>query len=458
MAAAAAAGSGAGGSIAGGAAGGPIIFAIVIALIITKEIFKARRTERREMLKKKYPPIQIASAALRLKNILGENGEALAVVATLTAEQQLNIGPPQYDYSYMDTPAVLEMPRTRQQISQDLGYTFPQQEQRRTKTGPIQAPGKTNSRWAEELAEILLNITNGNLNKLHPNSLPYNEYYNLMMKVASGGADKVWREVVNSSSPIIPGDWRGNAYFSSDGTFLGIDLTGNSISNNQAIIINGPLPNNFYIDPLNKIINPNAMLTMNYEYLDAFLIRNKNKTGIDKIAEKIFTRIGESVGVQNGVKLGGDKPNFVAAYTDQNTFQVYVNEDLQEDLWKDYRNINALRNLLYHESLHQKYLIANYYDHADIYLQQLTHESFPNSGRDYQVEQIQIFAMYVLRAAKEPGADLEKVKQLLIDFNNNLVRPNYEIQDHLDEDNPYIIFYGERINYSDDDVQELQIN
>jgi len=28
----------------------------------------------------------------------------------------------------------------------------------------------------------------------------------------------------------------------------------------------------------------------------------------------------------------------------------------------------------------------------------------------------------------------------------------------LDEDNPYIIFYGERINYSDDDVQELQIN
>jgi len=190
MAAAVAAAAGSG---AGGAAGGPIVLAIVIALIITKEIFKARRTERRKMLKKKYPPIQIASAALRLKNILGENGEAFAVLDSITPDQLDTTLPRSFDYSYNETPVTRELPKSRQQLSIDLGYNFTQQQQRRVKTQPVEAPGKTNPKWAEELAEILLNITNGNLNKLHPNSLPYNEYYNLMMKVASGEVEAVYR-------------------------------------------------------------------------------------------------------------------------------------------------------------------------------------------------------------------------------------------------------------------------
>lgn len=196
------------------------------------------------------------------------------------------------------------------------------------------------------------------------------------------------------------------------------------------------------------------MLTIYYEYLDVFLLRNKNKMGFDKIAERIFTRIGESVGVQNGVTLGGDAPINVPAYTDPYG-KVHVNEDLLEDFWKDYRNINAARNLLYHESLHQQMPRENYYDHAYIYLLQLQHESFPNSGTDYQVEQIKIFSMYVLRAAKEPGAYLEKVKQLFIDFNNNLVNLAFEIQYKLDVNDPYVIIYGERINYTDEEVQDL---
>lgn len=426
--AAAAAGS-SGGAVAGGAAGGPIVLAIVIALIITKEMFKARRNERREKLKQKYPPIQVASAAQRLKNILGENGEMLSLAELIA-------------------PSLTKQPILQYSYSQDAVEMM----------GPAKpAPGLKNPNWAFELAEALLEITGGNLNKIHPYNLPRQEYIAVLQKIASGEVDKMWRDVSNTSLSIVPGDWKGNAYFSADGTFLGIDLTGNSTSNNQVIVISEPLPNDFYLDPLNKIINPNSMLTMDYEYLDVFLIRNKNKMGFDKIAEKIFTRIGESVGVKFDIKLG-NAPEDKAAYTDQNNFHVYVNEDMQQDLWKDYRNINAARNLLYHESLHQKGLITSYYGHAEIYLKQLMHETFPNSGTDYQVEQIQIFVKYVLRAAKEEGADIEEVKQLVIEFNNNLARPNYEIQPHLDGDNPYIIFYGERFNFMSDEVQNLQIN
>ncbi|MBE2245631.1 MAG: hypothetical protein IAE67_00090, partial [Candidatus Competibacteraceae bacterium] len=84
-----------------------------------------------------------------------------------------------------------------QQILQDLGISSTERQQElRAKTGPIQAPGKTNPNWAQDLANILLNITGGNLNKLNPNSLPYNEYYNLMMKVASREVDRVWSDVM----------------------------------------------------------------------------------------------------------------------------------------------------------------------------------------------------------------------------------------------------------------------
>lgn len=193
MAAVAAAAGSFSGSAGAGAAGGPIALAVVLALVITKEIYKARRTERREMLKKKYPPIQVASAAQRLKNILGENGEALAVVDTLTVEQQMTITPPQYQYSYMDTPITQELPLNRQQRLMDImGWTEPKQEQRRAKTGPAKSPGIINPRWAEELAEVLLNITGGNLNKLHPYSLPHQEYINLMQKIASGEVDSMY--------------------------------------------------------------------------------------------------------------------------------------------------------------------------------------------------------------------------------------------------------------------------
>jgi len=183
-------------SAGAGAAGGPIALAVVLALVITKEIFKARRTARREMLAKKYPPIQVETAAQRLKNLLGENGEALAVAQILTPEQQMQMGvlQPDFSYSYSEPVSTQQIPRSRQQILQDLGISSTERQQElRAKTGPIQAPGKTNPNWAQDLAHILLNITGGNLNKLNPNSLPYNEYYNLMMKVASGEADSVYK-------------------------------------------------------------------------------------------------------------------------------------------------------------------------------------------------------------------------------------------------------------------------
>jgi len=105
-------------SAGAGAAGGPIALAVVLALVITKEIFKARRTARREMLAKKYPPIQVETAAQRLKNLLGENGEALAVAQILTPEQQMQIGVLQSDfsYSYSEPVSTQQIPRSRQQI------------------------------------------------------------------------------------------------------------------------------------------------------------------------------------------------------------------------------------------------------------------------------------------------------------------------------------------------------
>lgn len=462
---AAAAASSSASSAGGAAAGGPIALAVVLALVITKEIFKARRTARREMLEKKYPPIQVETAAQRLKNLLGENGEAIAVAQILTPEQQMQIGILQSDFSYSEPAYSPTVPSSRQQVLQDLGISSAQRQQElRAKTGPIQPPGHTNPNWANDLAAILLNITNGNLSALNPYSLPYNEYYNLMMNFGNGEVNRLFKSFSNTSTlpNVLPENWKGNAYFSEDGTFLGIDLIGSPGINNQIIIVPAQLPSGFYMDATNKIVNPTTALTNSFEYFDDFLIENKDKPGFDKTVEKIFTRIGESVGVRGGIILGLNSEE-IPAYTDPDDFQVYVNERLLLDFWRDYRNINAIRNSLYHESLHQGNYMNTYFDHAYIYYQQVMHESFSNSGYNFQLEQLIYMGLYILRASKEPNVDIVELENFFRRFEASPTNPGFKIKFDLRTEVPWFIIYDfngnvvEVYNSSMPEVQTLTI-
>src|ERR1700741_3673404 len=154
------------GASAGGAAAGAVTGGVVLGLVIAKEIYDAIRKERFDKMKKRYPPIQVANAAQRLRIMLGENGEGLAIAQMLTAEQQLNMGRG-FDYSYNEPITNQQVPISRQQVLEDFGFKVPSQQSSRSITKPVIKLGIANPMWAEQLANILLNITGGNLNKIN---------------------------------------------------------------------------------------------------------------------------------------------------------------------------------------------------------------------------------------------------------------------------------------------------
>jgi len=126
----------------------------------------------------------------------------MAVAQMLSPEQQMQLRAQSIDQSYVDYPTVQSSPN-RFQILEDMGIVRSSNSINRTNS-TITIPGKNNPQWAEQLANILLNITGGNIGKLNSFKLPYQQYHDVMMKVGNGEIEKATKKVYVDTTKGIP--------------------------------------------------------------------------------------------------------------------------------------------------------------------------------------------------------------------------------------------------------------
>ena len=100
-----------------------------------------------------------------------------------------------------------------------------------------------------------------------------------------------------------------------------------------------------------------------------------------------------------------------------------LNAAVDQEMLSLFDDVSAIQNTLIHENFHRidnlKEMKIDFFRHAQIYLDQITHETFLNTTSDYQIGTIGSFANHLMNVyTNDPTGDTQQVAQLISKFNS----------------------------------------